>query len=207
MRKPPPISTSSPRETTASRPCASAARTSRTAAALLLTVGQEPGGVDVAGAASARRQVVLQVRVAGGQSCDPRRRRRGHRGPAEVGVHDDPGGVDDGLEGRLESGREIRRRPPFDERRRLLAVLEGGRAAAGQILPHAAAGRAQRGQRRRASVLGLEGADAWPPAEAVDGRQDAGRRHEAAAPGRTGVLPLRQRPDAAEARGSGKGGF
>ena len=37
MRNPPPISTLSPRDTATSRPCASAARTSMTAAALLFT--------------------------------------------------------------------------------------------------------------------------------------------------------------------------
>ena len=71
-RKPPPISTSSPRETATPRSRARAARTSSTAAAQLLTTiaasaphgaGEQGGGVGRATAASPGREVELEVGV------------------------------------------------------------------------------------------------------------------------------------------------
>ncbi len=72
-RNPPPISTSSPRETTTDRSRASAPSARSTAAALLLTTTpasaphtrEQRAGVLVARAAFPRRQPVLQVRVTG----------------------------------------------------------------------------------------------------------------------------------------------
>ena len=91
-------------------------------------------------AASAGLQIVLQVGVAGRQSRDLRRRRGRQRGPAQVGVHDDAGRVDDRREGGREPRREVGRRPPLDLRRRLLAVVDGRRFGAAQVLPHAVGG-------------------------------------------------------------------
>ena len=100
IRKPPPISTSSPRDTTTPRSRARAASTSSTAAAPLFTTsaglgaagpGQEGRGTGGAGAPLAGGQVELQVGVG-------RVLVVGQRGPAEVGVQQHAGGVDHGLQ-------------------------------------------------------------------------------------------------------------
>ena len=104
MRKPSPISISSPRETSTSRPSASAASASSIAPALLLTTiaalgagepAQDPADVILARAARARGEVVLEVRVAAPGLDDAVERRRGERRPAEVRVHDHAGRVQD----------------------------------------------------------------------------------------------------------------
>ena len=102
MRKPSPISISSPRLITTSRPPASAARLSSTAAALLFTASpglgagqlcQQPAEVVVARAARAGVEVVLQVGVAAGNRATRSSAAVGEGRPAEVGVHDDAGCV------------------------------------------------------------------------------------------------------------------
>ena len=81
MRKPSPISISSPRETMTSASFASVLRTRNTAAALLLTTmadsaptssASRRAGVDVALAAFAARDIVFEIRVAGGGCVDLR---------------------------------------------------------------------------------------------------------------------------------------
>ena len=169
-------------------------------------LGQEPGGMGVTGAAPALREVVLQVRVAGRQRRHPRRRRRREGGASEVGVHDHPGRVDHRGEGRLEAGRQRRRRAPLDRRRRLLAVPDGRRVRAAQVPPYPIGGLAQRVDGGLAAVLGLEGADDRALPQAIDGRQDAGGGHGAGAPGRRAVLPLRPDSDTIACRAiSGRG--
>ena len=105
MRKPSPISISSPRETSTSRPSASAASASSIAPALLLTTiarlragqpAQDRGDVILARAARAFVEVVLEIRVA---AAPPRATRSsaaaGERRAAEVRVHDHAGRVQD----------------------------------------------------------------------------------------------------------------
>ena len=113
MRKPSPISTSWPRETTISRPPASAASASTSAAAPLLTqiAASAPvsshtqrGDVVLARAAPAGREVELQVRVAGRDGLHARERGLRQRRAAEVGVQDDAGGVEHRAQRRLERG-------------------------------------------------------------------------------------------------------
>ena len=100
IRKPPPISTSSPRDTTTGRPAASAPATRSTAPAPLLTTSaslgpagprQQPTGMVLAGAAPAVRRSELEVHVA-------RLLVDGQGRSAEVGVEQHPGGVDHRLE-------------------------------------------------------------------------------------------------------------
>ena len=102
IRKPSPISTSWPRETTTSRPAASALTTSTSAAALLATASPASAPVSSAisgataswrDAAPAGREVELEVRVAA-RHGDRRGQRLGRqRRPAEVRVDDHAGGV------------------------------------------------------------------------------------------------------------------
>ena len=99
-RKPPPISTLSPRLTSTSRPRAREARTSRTAAALLLTT--------MADSAPQSRAITWAMRLwrdpalAGGevelQVGGHRLLVDGERGAAEVGVEQHARGVDDAHE-------------------------------------------------------------------------------------------------------------
>ena len=119
-RKPPPISTLSPRLTSTSRPRASAASTRRTAAALLLTTiarlgvaqpGQQPAAV-VAGGSPADR------RPGPARGWWRRGRVRRPAGPAEVGVQQHARGVDDRLEERPGQLRGTRRGRTRARRRR-----------------------------------------------------------------------------------------
>ena len=55
---------------------------------------QDPGDVVLPGTAGPRAQVVLEVRVATADLAHPLEGRFGERSPAEVRVHDDPGGVE-----------------------------------------------------------------------------------------------------------------
>ncbi len=101
MRKPSPISISSPRLTMASAPRARVLRVSNTAAALLFTAipglpaisFQKTGDVDIALAAAAFRQIVFEIRIAfeGGE--------RDGGGAAEIGVNNHAGRIDHGFEG------------------------------------------------------------------------------------------------------------
>ena len=116
-RKPPPISTSSPRETITSRPAASAASVSSVAAALLLTT--TAASAPVSGRAAARRgrrgarASPARGRIRGWCSRASGRhaleRRARERRAAEVGVEDHAGGVDDGARA---TGRSARRDGP-----------------------------------------------------------------------------------------------
>src|ERR1700688_4127244 len=97
IRKPSPISISSPRETMTSPFLASAARTSRTAAAQLLTTMADSAPVrrSSAFAAGAGCEIIFEIAVLRGRAAEFFYRGFGERGPAEVGVEDDAGGVDD----------------------------------------------------------------------------------------------------------------
>ena len=100
-RNPSPISISSPRETTTSRPSAKAASASRTAAALLFTTGRPPRRSAAAAAcdvilprpATADREVVLEVRVPAPDLPDALQSRFAQQRPAEIRVHEDAGRV------------------------------------------------------------------------------------------------------------------
>ena len=102
-RNEPPISISSPRETTISLPDASAARPSTVAAALLFTTIASSAPVSSRSSArrwswreprSPLREVVLEVRVAARDLVDRGARRGGERRAAEVRVQHDAGRVD-----------------------------------------------------------------------------------------------------------------
>ncbi len=102
MRKPSPISISSPRETTASPPAASSCSARKTAAALLLTAmpgapssrSSSAGDVDVALAAASGGEVVLEVGVSRHNG------KRAQRRASQIGVQHDAGGVDDAAQRR-----------------------------------------------------------------------------------------------------------
>ena len=153
MRKPSPISISSPRETMASPPAASSLRARKTAAALLLTA--MPGAPDEPFEQRLRcaRRVCRGVRRRGrirGWSSRRQGRERAERGAAQIGVQNDAGGVDDAAQRRaLEArraharralrGRARRDRPPGSPRaphrwraglRRRRARAESGRGSA-----------------------------------------------------------------------------
>ena len=109
MRKPSPISISSPRETSTSRPSASAASASSTAAGVVVDDERRLGAgqptqdvrdVILPRPARAGAQVVLEVRVAARDLVDPRDRLLGERSAAEVRVHDHAGRVEDAPEPR-----------------------------------------------------------------------------------------------------------
>ena len=175
MRKPSPISTSSPRLTMISRPRASASPHSSSAAALLLTTcTASASGTAAASASSAPRPRRARSPVASSNStsvapaatASASRAGGGERGPAEVGVDDHPGRVDDLAEaGRVAgSARDrgvARPRPgPISPRRaRCCAagddVLDRSAGRAARQPRRARAGRAGcrcRGCARRASV-------------------------------------------------------
>ena len=61
-------------------------------------MAEEPVGVDIALAALAALQVILQVGIARGGLDQMGKRFRGQRRASQVGVQDDPRGIDDGLE-------------------------------------------------------------------------------------------------------------
>ena len=105
MRKLPPISMSWPRETITSLPAASARRAMTVAAALLLTAVADSAPVSAAEPVADRLrprralagfEIEFEVEVAAGGVGRGLGRRLGERRPAEVGVQDDAGGVDDG---------------------------------------------------------------------------------------------------------------
>ena len=111
MRKAPPISTSSPRDTTASLPCASALSVSNTAAALLLTMVAAMSGEPPATSSASRPddQIVAVAAPAGSQVVLKRARRAGRidhggdgflgqLGAAEIGVQYGAGQVEDGAQ-------------------------------------------------------------------------------------------------------------
>ena len=167
MRKPSPISISSPRETITSRPSASAASASSTAAALLLTTsaasapGQPPqDSRDVVLARPARpgRQVELEVRVAARRLAHVVERGLGERRAAEVRVDDDAGRVQDAPERRrsrrCELGGEAHPEVTWVGAR-LDLLPAPARARHGP--PRRRAGRRRRGPARRPTA-GLEGA-------------------------------------------------
>ena len=116
MRKPSPISMSSPRETITSRPSASAASASSTAAALLLTTSAASGTgqaleqrpeVILARPALASLEVVLEVRVAGADLRHARERSLGERRATEVRVDEDAGRVQHAPKRRLPRAAEL----------------------------------------------------------------------------------------------------
>src|SRR6516165_30406 len=115
-RKPPPISTSSPREMITSRPSASAARSRSVAAALLLTTTAASAPVTRAisvSACTSRRprepaEVVFEIRVAAGDLLHARERAFRQRRTAQIGMDDDAGGIDDANERRTHRGAEPR---------------------------------------------------------------------------------------------------
>ena len=138
MRKPSPISTSWPRATSTSPPRAVAAKASSTAAALLLTASASSAPVTVQStsctwswreARCAARQAVLEVGVAGGGGDDRVDRLLRQQRPAEIGVHDHAGGVDDAAQRRRDRRREQPRRPGHEGGRREVRRLGGGRLA------------------------------------------------------------------------------
>ena len=104
MRKPSPISISSPREMIASPPAASSFRIRNSAAALLLTMiaglprtaVEQFARVDVAFAAASGGEIVFEIAVAGGD-FEMRERRA-----AEIGVQNDAGRIHDAMQRRCE---------------------------------------------------------------------------------------------------------
>ena len=105
-------------------PRASAARASSRAAALLLvtraasapvSVGEQPFEAAGALAAAAGREIDLEVAGGGLKGRQPRRDLRGQRRTPEVGVQEDPGGVQHPAQGRseprLETEAEALRKP------------------------------------------------------------------------------------------------
>src|SRR5262245_55963030 len=123
MRKEPPISTSSPRLTSTSRPSESVFTASSTAAALSLTTtaASAPTSRRARVAAPAREKVELQVRVAGGDLRHAGGGAAGQRRAAQVGVDHHPGGVDDAHQRGGGRGQE--------------ALLQRGRQRAQALLP------------------------------------------------------------------------
>ena len=180
-RKPPPISTSSPRETITSRPAASAASDSSVAAALLLTTTAASAPVRRQSSRSAwtsRRprvpcvEVVFEVGVAAASGRDALDRRARERRAAEIGVEDDAGGVDDGAQA---TGRPSRRRrrghgARCDCRRRPRRGLAAGDDASRSV-GRRRAQRVDDGRRGRNAASSARIAGALP--ELFDRRDDA----------------------------------
>ena len=116
MRKPSPISISSPRETITSRPSASAASASRTAAALLFTTSAAsapvsrrriPATWSCRDPRDAGRQVELEVRVAARGLAHVVERSFGERRTTEVRVDDHAGRVEHAPERRRSRSLEL----------------------------------------------------------------------------------------------------
>ena len=135
MRKPSPISTSSPRETITSPSRLVAARASSTAAALLLTTRASAAPVRAHStsrtwrwrvARSPRGHVDLEIGVRSGRGGDRGAApRRGSTERAEVGVGDHAGGVDHAAQRRRDGGGD----QLFDPRHEV-----GGREGGGVVL-------------------------------------------------------------------------
>ena len=177
MRKPSPISTSWPRETTTSRPAASALSDEHQRGGV---VGhREPGlgtrqlrdqrrhGV-LARPAPARRQVDLEVRVAAGDGGRCGQRLGRQRRPAEVRVDDHAGGV--------QHPAEVRRLPRqrlLGDRRRVGFAVAGRRPGAAAFVEPAA----HRRDRHVPARAGRELLRRRLAEDPVDRRQAAEVRH------------------------------
>ena len=159
-RNPPPISTSSPREITTSRPGASARQDQHGRGGVVVDDdrglgagdrGEQRLGVHRARAARARREVVFEIGVAARDRGDALDRRVRQRRAAEVGVNHDAGGVDDRpqrsarLDRQRAARRALRSRPP-----RLRDVFAGRDPRAERVGARPAARRPSR--RRRAAL-------------------------------------------------------
>ena len=183
-RKPPPISTSSPREMITSRPAASAASTSSVAAALLLTTTAASAPVSRQSSRSACTSRRPRVAARRGRIRDwcsraraprrvrPRRAPSGAR-PRLVWMID-AGRVDDAAQRRRRAGGEPRRHGLLERAdhivvgRRVTAPAAGGRA-----LPERRRLGAERLDERGAAVLRFERAHGRALAQLFDGRDGA----------------------------------
>ena len=144
---------------------------------------QQPLGVHASRTASASRQVIFEVHIAGRQLCHPARRGLREGGAAQVGVHDHPGRVDDRHERWFESGCKLRCCASLDGCCRLFTVLDRGETGTCQLASQRPGDITQCRQHRDRAVLRLERADGRSLAEPVDGRQDARRGHRPAVRG------------------------
>ncbi len=130
----------------------------------------------VAGAAGAAGQIVFERRVAPGGGGHRLEGRGGERGPPEIRVHDDAGGVDDGLERRLELAANGRRCQAFDALGDRLFVGALQQPAA-HLLPHLRGRLAQGVDDRGAPVARFELLDRPAPAQLLDGRDQPEAGH------------------------------
>ncbi len=153
MRKPSPISISSPRETSTSRPSASAAERQQHGGRVVvdderrLGAGQpaeDPRHVILPRAALALREVVLEIRVAAPDLRHPLERRGRQRRTAEVRVDDHARGVDGRAQAVGVRGGDLL----GDELRELTRIAAGADLLAGSI-EHGARGLHGQPVRRR----------------------------------------------------------